>query len=183
MSLPSIVCQFLYLFMINFRWSNNHSLPNAVQWGVLSSHTGNLTLRRAHKFSIRFKSGEEGGQVIIRASLRPLLASQAVEYLDGMWWSIVLHKDHGRLECWGPPVLLLEESIFQKLAVGLGVEFQSIFHPKRSNYLILNDSRPHQYPSSTLLVPDSKSCPVSITDPDTGHHPSGPSRVTHFICP
>ena len=39
-------------------------------------------LRRAHKFSIGFKSGEEGGQGSIQASLRPLLASQAVEYLD-----------------------------------------------------------------------------------------------------
>lgn len=38
--------------------------------------------RALHKFPKGFKTGEEGGHVIILSSLRPLLVSQAVGYLN-----------------------------------------------------------------------------------------------------
>ncbi|CAJ0966065.1 unnamed protein product [Ranitomeya imitator] len=46
---------------------------------------------------------------------------------------------------------LLEEIVFQKLAVGLGVELHSILNPKRSHKFIF-DTSPYQYPTSTLLA-------------------------------
>lgn len=82
-------------------------------------------------FSIGFKSCEEGSQVLIWVSLGPLLASQAVEYLDACDG---LHKDNDLLnvEDFFLHQYLKNESS-RKLAVGLGVGFQSIFNLKRSH--------------------------------------------------
>ncbi|CAJ0964565.1 unnamed protein product [Ranitomeya imitator] len=70
------------------------------------------------------------------------------------------------------PVSLLEEVVFQKLAVGLGVELHSILNPKRSHKFIF-DTSPYQYPTSTLLASESEWSSLPFTDPA-----SGPSRVT-----
>ncbi|CAJ0934864.1 unnamed protein product, partial [Ranitomeya imitator] len=71
------------------------------------------------------------------------------------------------------PVPLLEEAVFQKLAVGLGVEHHSIFNLKRSHKFIFDDTSPYQYPTSTLLASESEWSSLPFTDPA-----SGPSRVT-----
>ncbi|KAL7836403.1 hypothetical protein AOLI_G00276870 [Acnodon oligacanthus] len=56
----------------------------------------------------------------------------------------------------------------ERLGIGLGVDFEPIFNPKRSSQLIFNNISPYQYPTSTLLVSDSEWNSVPITDPATG---------------
>ncbi|CAJ0950333.1 unnamed protein product [Ranitomeya imitator] len=69
------------------------------------------------------------------------------------------------------------EVVFQKLAVGLGVELHSILNLKRSHKFIFDDTSPYQYPTSTLLVSESEWSSLPFTDPASG--PSiRPSRVT-----
>ncbi|KAL3978345.1 homeobox protein MSX [Sarotherodon galilaeus] len=66
------------------------------------------------------------------------------------------------------PVPLLEEGVFQKLAVGLGVELDSILNPKRPHKLIFDDTSPNQYSTSTLLASESDWSSLPFTNPATG---------------
>ncbi|CAJ1081762.1 protein unc-93-like A isoform X1%2C partial [Xyrichtys novacula] len=95
-----------------------------------------------------------------------------------MQWSIVLHKNHGFLErCRLLPVPLLEESVFSKLALDLGVDFKSIFNPKgpASSSLIIPAHTSTPPPPCWCLIRSGALCPLLI---QPRVHPSGPSRVT-----
>ncbi|CAJ0952022.1 unnamed protein product [Ranitomeya imitator] len=58
--------------------------------------------------------------------------------------------------------------VFQKLAVGLGVELHSILNPKRSHKFIFDDTSPYQNPISTLLASESELSSLPFTDPACG---------------
>ncbi|XP_041815285.1 trace amine-associated receptor 1-like [Chelmon rostratus] len=77
----------------------------------------------------------------------------------------------------------VSEGVFQKLAVGLGVEFHSIVNPKRSHKLIFNDTSPYQYPTSTLLASESEWSSLPFTDPATGPSIWPIKTHSHFIRP
>lgn len=80
-----------------------HSFPNAVQRGEVSFLTVNLMFKKGPVgFSVGFRSGEEGGHVIIPSSTRPLLTGHTVERCP-------LLSD---VDFCFPPVPLLEESSF-----------------------------------------------------------------------
>lgn len=124
MSLP-------YMFLDLFTINSNHSLPNAVQRAALCSLTVNLTFENVQQVLKRNRVWWGKGPGPYSGIFKAPAGRPSSAVLGCMWWFIVLHKDYGLLESWGLlPVPLLEESIFQKLAVGLGVEFQSIFNLK-----------------------------------------------------
>lgn len=66
--------------------------------------------------------------------------------------SIVLHRKSAFLKDAGIFLYHCLKKVSQKkLTVGLGVDFEPIFNPKRSNQLIFNNTSPYQYPTSSLL--------------------------------
>ncbi|KAL3999844.1 G protein-coupled receptor [Sarotherodon galilaeus] len=79
------------------------------------------------------------------------------------------------------PVPLLEEGVFQKLAVGLGVELDSILNPKRPHKLIFDDTSPNQYSTSTLLASESDWSSLPFTNPATGPSIWPIKTHSHFI--
>ncbi|KAL4008916.1 LOW QUALITY PROTEIN: hypothetical protein ACER0C_002768 [Sarotherodon galilaeus] len=81
------------------------------------------------------------------------------------------------------PVPLLEEGVFQKLAVGLGVELDSILNPKRPHKLIFDDTSPNQYSTSTLLASESDWSSLPFTNPATGPSIWPIKTHSHFIIP
>ncbi|KAL3988827.1 nuclear receptor co-repressor 2 [Sarotherodon galilaeus] len=81
------------------------------------------------------------------------------------------------------PVPLLEEGVFQKLAVGLGVELDSILNPKRPHKLIFDDTSPNQYSTSTLLAFESDWSSLPFTNPATGPSIWPIKTHSHFISP
>ena len=120
-----------------------NSLPDAVQRDPLFSYTFllNPPFKKGHKFSIVFRSGEEGPchySVISETFI--VQTGRGGRGCDGSLSCInILVSLMYRLFS----VPLLEES--------LRVEFESIFNPKRSSLFIFSNTRPHQNPTSTLL--------------------------------
>ncbi|KAI4890340.1 hypothetical protein NFI96_001136 [Prochilodus magdalenae] len=70
-----------------------------------------------------------------------------------------------------------------RLDLGLGVDFEAISNPKRSNQLIFNNSSPYQYPTTTLLASESKWSSVPVTDPVTSPSIWSVKGHSHFISP
>lgn len=98
--------------------------------------------------------------------------------LGCMWWSIVLHKDHGLSECcWLILVPLFEESVFQKLPIVLGIHFQSVCNLKgpASSSLIIVAPTTTSPPACWHLPRAGALCPLAS---QPWAQPSGPSRFT-----
>ena len=130
---PSIhgVCQFLDLLMMKLHWSCNHSFPNVFQKGMLSPLTVNFTFEKGPLVIGIWVGYWDLSQVRKDKVIIWSFNNQAVDACDGALSCIKIMDFLNAAEI--PSVPPLEESILQNLAIHLGVDLRSIFHPKRSN--------------------------------------------------